>query len=59
VDDATAGADSMDRLKALSGEMEAVAKRGGFEFKETLRERQGGREWRAVQGAGTDLGDGG
>jgi hypothetical protein len=36
VDDATAGADSMDRLEALSGEMEAVARRGGFEFKETL-----------------------
>ncbi len=36
VDDATAGADSMERLEALSGEMEAVAKRGGFEFKETL-----------------------
>ncbi len=36
VDDATAGADSMDRLEALSGEMEAVTKRGGFEFKETL-----------------------
>ncbi len=36
VDDATAGADSMDWLEALSGEMEAVAKRGGFEFKETL-----------------------
>ncbi len=26
----------VDRLEALSGEMEAVAKRGGFEFKETL-----------------------
>jgi hypothetical protein len=36
VDDATAGADSMERLEALSKEMEAVAKRGGFEFKETL-----------------------
>jgi hypothetical protein len=36
VDDATAGADSMDHLRTLSGEMEAVAKRGGFEFKETL-----------------------
>ncbi len=36
MDDATAGADSMDRLEALSGEMEAMAKRGGFEFKETL-----------------------
>jgi hypothetical protein len=34
--DPTAGADSMERLKALSGELEAVAKRGGFEFKETL-----------------------
>ncbi len=36
VDDATAGADSMERLRAISGELEAVAKRGGFEFKETL-----------------------
>jgi hypothetical protein len=36
MDDATAGADSMERLEALSGEMEAVAKRGGFEFKEPL-----------------------
>ncbi len=36
VDDATAGADSMERLKTLSGVLEAVAKRGGFEFKETL-----------------------
>jgi hypothetical protein len=36
VDDATAGADSMERLKTLSGELEAVAKRDGFEFKETL-----------------------
>ncbi len=36
VDDATAEADSMERLRALSEEMEAVAKRGGFEFKETL-----------------------
>jgi hypothetical protein len=36
VDDATAGVDSMERLKTLSGELEAVARRGGFEFKETL-----------------------
>ncbi len=36
VDDATAGADSKERLIALSQKMEAVAKRGGFEFKETL-----------------------
>ncbi len=36
MDDATAGADSMDLLETLSGEMEAVAKRGSFEFKETL-----------------------
>jgi hypothetical protein len=35
-DDATAGADSMERLKTLSEELEAVAKRDGFEFKETL-----------------------
>ena len=36
MDDATAGADSINRLEDLSGEMEVVAKRGGFEFKETL-----------------------
>ncbi len=36
MDDATAGADSKERLMALSQEMETVAKRGGFEFKETL-----------------------
>jgi hypothetical protein len=36
VDDATAGADSKERLVELSQEMETVAKRGGFEFKETL-----------------------
>jgi hypothetical protein len=36
VDDATAGADSIERLRTLSGELEAVARRGGFEFKETL-----------------------
>jgi hypothetical protein len=36
MDDATAGADSMNRLRTLSGEMEAMAKRGCFEFKETL-----------------------
>jgi len=36
VDDATAGADSKERLMELSQEMETVAKRGGFEFKETL-----------------------
>jgi hypothetical protein len=36
VDDATAGADSMERLRTLSEELEAVAKRGSFEFKETL-----------------------
>jgi hypothetical protein len=36
VDDATAGADTMARLKRLSSEMEAVARRGGLEFKETL-----------------------
>jgi hypothetical protein len=36
VDDATAGADTMARLKELSSEMEAVARKGGFEFKETL-----------------------
>ena len=31
-----AGADSMEHLRTLSGELEAVAKRGGFEFKDTL-----------------------
>jgi len=36
MDDAMAGADSMEHLRTLSGELEAVAKRGGFEFKETL-----------------------
>jgi hypothetical protein len=36
VDESTAGTDTMDRLSTLSGEMEAVAKGGGFEFKETL-----------------------
>jgi hypothetical protein len=36
VDDATAGADTMARLEELSSEMEALARQGGFEFKETL-----------------------
>jgi hypothetical protein len=36
MDAATAGADTMARLKRLSSEMEAVARQGGFEFKETL-----------------------
>jgi hypothetical protein len=36
VDDATAGGNTMERLRELSTEMEAVAKEGGFEFKETL-----------------------
>ncbi len=36
VDDAMAGADSMECLRTLSEEMEVVAKQGGFEFKETL-----------------------
>jgi hypothetical protein len=36
VDDATAGANSMERLQALSKELEVVAKDCGFEFKETL-----------------------
>jgi hypothetical protein len=35
MDDARAGTDSMERLQTLSEEMEAVAKRGCFEFKET------------------------
>jgi hypothetical protein len=54
-DDSTAGADSMDRLEALSGEMESVAKRGSFEFKETLM--SGVKEDENAQGAGIDLGD--
>jgi hypothetical protein len=36
VDDATAGANTMERHRELSKEMEAVAKEGDFEFKETL-----------------------
>jgi hypothetical protein len=36
VDDATTGADSLEQLQGFSKEMEAVAKQGGFEFKETL-----------------------
>ncbi len=36
VDDAITGADTMARLEELSSEMEAVARQGGFEFKETL-----------------------
>jgi hypothetical protein len=36
VDDATAGADTMARLRELSSEMETVARQGGFEFKERL-----------------------
>jgi hypothetical protein len=36
VDDATAGADTMARLRELSSEMETVARKGGFEFKETM-----------------------
>ncbi len=36
VDDAISGADSMEHLRTLSGELEAVARRGGFQFKETL-----------------------
>ncbi len=36
MDDATAGADSMEHLRTLSEEMEVVAKQGSFEFKETL-----------------------
>ncbi len=30
----------MERLRVLSEEMEAVAKQGGFEFKETLMSRE-------------------
>jgi hypothetical protein len=36
VDDAVAGANSLDRLKELSAELEMVAARGSFQFKETL-----------------------
>jgi hypothetical protein len=36
VDDATAGANSMEHLRTLSEEMEVMAKQGSFEFKETL-----------------------
>jgi hypothetical protein len=36
VDDAMASADSIERLRTLSGELEAVARRRSFEFKETL-----------------------
>ncbi len=42
VDDATAGADSMECLKALSEEMEIVAKQSGFEFKENPDVRRQG-----------------
>jgi hypothetical protein len=33
----------MERLQALSEEMEVVAKQGGFEFKETRRMRAASR----------------
>src|SRR5450830_458158 len=36
VDDATAGADTMEELQQLSREMEEIAACGGFTFKETL-----------------------
>jgi hypothetical protein len=36
VDDAVAGANSLDRLKELLAELEMVAARGGFQFIETL-----------------------
>jgi hypothetical protein len=36
VDDATADANSMERLQVLSKELESVAEKGGFKFKETL-----------------------
>jgi hypothetical protein len=58
VDDATAGADSKERLIALFKEMEAVAKGGGFEFKETLmsgdKESEDGEPRKVL---GVDLGD--
>ena len=37
VDDATAGADTMDELEAISRGMEAIVARGGFQFKETVK----------------------
>ncbi|OBQ32928.1 MAG: hypothetical protein AN484_27580, partial [Aphanizomenon flos-aquae WA102] len=36
VDDATAGADTKERLRELSLELEEIAAHGGFQFKETL-----------------------
>jgi hypothetical protein len=36
VDDAVAGVDSLGRLRELSAELETVAARGGFQFKETM-----------------------
>jgi len=36
VDDASGGATTMGRLKKISKELEVIAARGGFEFKETL-----------------------
>jgi hypothetical protein len=59
VDDTTAGADSMEHLRTLSGKLEAVAKRGGFEFKETLMSRDKEDAGGGKQGARADLGDGG
>jgi hypothetical protein len=58
VDDATAGADSMERLRTLSEEMEVVAKQGGFEFKETLMSGDTeNADGELHKGAGTDMGD--
>jgi hypothetical protein len=39
VDNATTGADTLARLKALSYEIETVAKQGSLKFKETLISR--------------------
>jgi hypothetical protein len=39
MDDAMAGADSMEHLRTLSGELEAVAKRGSFEFVEETSQK--------------------
>jgi hypothetical protein len=44
VDDATAGADTMARLKGLSLEMETVARQSRLEFKETLMSGDKGKD---------------
>jgi hypothetical protein len=39
IDDAVAGAETLEKLKQLSAELETVAARGGFQFKKTLMSR--------------------